>query len=351
MPLDVLFDDLEDDALAAVHAVSEVLDVEPGVTIIAEFDTTDSMYVLESGRVNVQAGGAVVATLEKGAILGEIGLFTLAVRTASVITASQSTFLKIGRDAFDKLREAGNPVAFRIERRALGQLTARLRAQVASLQAVGAVTPRLRIPVNPDPSTGTEAPMSMATLTAVLGTTPAFAVDYRRAQRRIVRDGSLRLYLRGDVISDIEGDPRAPMVLLHGNVHAVTRVPDHPLHDGFVQVATLDEGTVFNILPAVDHGDQDLLFVVHGDASVIRLDGEVTAELLAADNLSGSVLRQAMIRSLFGQLSQATTALKQGHLTAVREATHPQQTERPKSLLNVDAATEGDYWDAWVEAP
>ena len=184
----ILFTGADNQSTIEALEAAETFEVPTGTVLIAEFDTPDTMFVLIRGSVTVHAENVVVATLHAGAVLGEIGLFTHAVRTASVIAAEPCVVRRLDRDAFERLRERENPVAFRIERRALKQLAQRLRGQVASLQAAAVSAPNLHLPLSREPSAGTLVPMSAAGEVALLGTASAFSVDAATSEAQISCD-------------------------------------------------------------------------------------------------------------------------------------------------------------------
>ena len=108
-----------------------------GDVVDEEGEVHDAMFFLESGEVTITVGGFDVAELGPGACVGEIALFTTAVRTASVTAKSDVVLHVLSRPAFESLRLEAPAVAASIERRAIGQLGARLRKVVADIRIVG----------------------------------------------------------------------------------------------------------------------------------------------------------------------------------------------------------------------
>jgi CRP/FNR family cyclic AMP-dependent transcriptional regulator len=104
----------------AEEAVSKFIQMDrpAGDVLIEEGEVHDSMLLVEAGEVTIIAGGFEVARMGVGSVIGEIGLFTHAVRTATVRAATPVTVQILSRKAFMELRNGGNPIAFRIERRA-----------------------------------------------------------------------------------------------------------------------------------------------------------------------------------------------------------------------------------------
>src|SRR5258708_12178932 len=80
-------------------------DVLAGTLIIHEGGTTDHLYVLIEGRLEVVKGDTVVAIItEPGAVLGEMSVLLDQSHTATVRAASDSTLYEIS-DAASFLRE------------------------------------------------------------------------------------------------------------------------------------------------------------------------------------------------------------------------------------------------------
>src|SRR6266478_2406937 len=76
-----------------------------GATVIREGETTDHLYVLIEGRLEVVKGETVVAIItEPGAVLGEMSVLLDQPHTATVRAASDSTVYEIS-DAASFLRE------------------------------------------------------------------------------------------------------------------------------------------------------------------------------------------------------------------------------------------------------
>lgn len=339
-----LFAGIEPEAVQAARAAARAVEVPAGTQLIAQYDTTDAMFVLDVGRVSVHAEGAVVATLEAGAVLGEIGLFTAAVRTASVVAAEPCKLIRIDRAAFETLREAENPVAFRMERRALQQLSGRIRGQIQSLQAVAAAAPDSLVPVEMEPSSGQIAPLPPAALVALLGTAASFSIDDKRYLRRICRSSLLAVIRHGEIVTDPEGAQNGLHVLLDGRIDGLARVPGRSMLEGMSTALSVDVGDVFNICPTVDGEGRSLWYVARQDSSLLHLDADIVQELYQADTQAGSVLRQAMIRSLFEQLTEATRALHTAHEAAVRAA---ESAGRPQPKPIVRARSAEAFVDDW----
>ena len=75
--------------------------------ICREGDTSDRMYLLESGVVEVIIGegsaAQVIAHLRRGDIFGEMGLLTDEQRAASILTGMPTLVLHLGRSTFTEI--------------------------------------------------------------------------------------------------------------------------------------------------------------------------------------------------------------------------------------------------------
>ena len=87
--------------------------VPEGTVLLHQDDPSGDIFVLESGRLGVEAvtaeGGRIrLRTLRPGVVVGEIALYTGGARTADVVAEAPSVVLRIGREAIERL-EAEEP--------------------------------------------------------------------------------------------------------------------------------------------------------------------------------------------------------------------------------------------------
>src|SRR5882762_10427169 len=87
----------------------------PGETLIRAGDEGSSMFVVNSGKVQVQvldrSGPRTVAVLTEGNFFGEMGLFTGEPRTASVVAIEETEVLEIGHAAMKQILETNPDLA------------------------------------------------------------------------------------------------------------------------------------------------------------------------------------------------------------------------------------------------
>ena len=104
--------------------------------ICREGDTSDHMYLLESGVVEVIIGESsaaqVIAHLRRGDIFGEMGLLTDEPRAASILTAMPTLVLQLGRSAFTEIIHLYPAILLNISRVLIERQRKSLRSLVRS---------------------------------------------------------------------------------------------------------------------------------------------------------------------------------------------------------------------------
>lgn len=104
----LLFSQLSEAEIRAVAEAMEFFTVKRGAVIIRERDKGDLMFVIHSGRVEVQKedeAGALrpVAQLARGEVFGEIALLQQVPRTSSVIALEDTELFALKKTDFDRL--------------------------------------------------------------------------------------------------------------------------------------------------------------------------------------------------------------------------------------------------------
>src|SRR4029079_19118584 len=99
-----VFEWLERDDLTALANRLREVAVEAGQTVFAQGDEGDSMYVIETGAVDIIAGSGkqkvTVAALFKQQYFGELSLLDGAPRSATAIANRATQLLALDRDDF-----------------------------------------------------------------------------------------------------------------------------------------------------------------------------------------------------------------------------------------------------------
>lgn len=77
------------------------LHIRRGETLITQGAESHAVYFVLAGRFRVERNGETVGHIEAGSVVGEIGFFTGATRTASVIAYRDSLALRLTREAYE----------------------------------------------------------------------------------------------------------------------------------------------------------------------------------------------------------------------------------------------------------
>jgi NTE family protein len=114
-----------------IKSASRARLIARGETLIEQDSAAETMYIVNFGLFEVKhvAAGPPVAEIGAGQLIGEIGFFAGAPRTASVIAARDSEVLEINRAGFDALT-ARFPEIQRAVTRALGKRLVQLAENV-----------------------------------------------------------------------------------------------------------------------------------------------------------------------------------------------------------------------------
>ena len=113
VPLFAGLDEVELDKLSKVAGRKRV---ERGSFVVRAGDSTDSLYILLSGRAKVtnsdeEGREIILAWLGSGEFFGEMGLIDSSPRSASVIAVEPCELLNISRDAFNRCLQDNFQVA------------------------------------------------------------------------------------------------------------------------------------------------------------------------------------------------------------------------------------------------
>jgi len=127
-----LFRALTPEEVEEIVKISKLLRVRRGMTVVEEGDEGEAMYILVEGRVGVLKklpGGDTtpLAELEPPSVFGEMSLIDRAPRSATVVTSEDSVLFQINLQAFNSLRAAYHPAAFKMLREIAPTMCARLR--------------------------------------------------------------------------------------------------------------------------------------------------------------------------------------------------------------------------------
>ena len=117
-----MFEALDAPLLESLGRAASWVTVSAGIPIIREGDPGDLFYVLASGAVDVSRGGQAVRRLDSvGDGFGEIALLRDVPRTATVVAATETELLTLGRREF-LAAVTGHPVARDVANQAVDEV-------------------------------------------------------------------------------------------------------------------------------------------------------------------------------------------------------------------------------------
>ena len=99
----VLFRHLDMSEQCKVLSIVRAVDVAPGEVIINEGETSDALYAIIKGKLEVERGGSPVRVLESGEHFGEMALFNARPRSATVRAKTAARLLVVERMRFNEL--------------------------------------------------------------------------------------------------------------------------------------------------------------------------------------------------------------------------------------------------------
>jgi CRP/FNR family transcriptional regulator, cyclic AMP receptor protein len=114
-----LFAGVSEADIARIARLATVIDYPSGSTIFVEDQPGDALYAVLRGRVEMRCRDRwgheqTLATLEPGALLGEIALLTDEPRSATAVAVTETTMLRLAHDTFMSLLQQGEGVGHQI---------------------------------------------------------------------------------------------------------------------------------------------------------------------------------------------------------------------------------------------
>lgn len=100
-----LFQGMTDQALEAVAALANEVEIADGATVTREGDPGDSFFVIVDGRLRISRHGETIRDLGPGEFLGEISLVDGRPRTATAVAVGPVNAIVIERPAFLELMD------------------------------------------------------------------------------------------------------------------------------------------------------------------------------------------------------------------------------------------------------
>jgi len=93
-----VFRDLPTEVLESLAPHLEEVELPTGRSLFEKGDLGSAMYIVVRGRVRVHDGTRTLATLEDGAVLGELSVLSSEERNASVTAESETRLLRLDQD-------------------------------------------------------------------------------------------------------------------------------------------------------------------------------------------------------------------------------------------------------------
>lgn len=109
-----LLQSLPPEDIAPLVSAARVVRLQSGQELFREGDAGSSLYLLDSGELEVIRGGARVAILTPGETVGEMAVVTGAPRTATIRALEDSRLFYIPKPAFDSLVQSAARVRDRV---------------------------------------------------------------------------------------------------------------------------------------------------------------------------------------------------------------------------------------------
>lgn len=121
----------EPDFIPGLLRILERVDARKGQFIFRQGDESDAMYLLAAGMVNVQLeleGGKTVRLkkMRPGAVVGEMGIYTTAPRSASVVATEPCTLYRLSRRTLNEIQGRDPAFAEAVNRYIVGLLASRV---------------------------------------------------------------------------------------------------------------------------------------------------------------------------------------------------------------------------------
>ena len=132
----VLMRGLSDADIAVVAPYLTDATVATGEVLVREGDPADPFYVVREGRVRVTRGGVLRSDIAPGGHLGELGLATRSVRSATATALEPTHLAVLWRTDFERLVLRRPAIASRLCLALLDTVGTRLRDVTARLDAV-----------------------------------------------------------------------------------------------------------------------------------------------------------------------------------------------------------------------
>jgi SulP family sulfate permease len=119
----------------------EPVDVPEGHVLIRQGDRPEDVFLLEKGLLTAQLGdddGSEVRlrTMGPGTVVGEVGMYTGGLRTASIVAEEPSRLLRLSRESLETMEREDPALAFALHRMFARSLASRLTDTLRTIDAL-----------------------------------------------------------------------------------------------------------------------------------------------------------------------------------------------------------------------
>ena len=135
-----LFDNLTEAQLDKIAAITEAATLPKEIVLIEEKDTSDALYIVASGSVEIWINPAMISTeseaiepvlvaeLMPGQVFGEMALVDQGMRSASAITKQDNTFiLRLPREKLIELCDSDIELGYKVMKNLAADLALKMR--------------------------------------------------------------------------------------------------------------------------------------------------------------------------------------------------------------------------------
>ncbi|MBI1870464.1 MAG: cyclic nucleotide-binding domain-containing protein [Chlamydiae bacterium] len=120
-----------DHEISELKGCAQLLEVSQGHVLFKKGDLADALYLIGQGAIEIRlpagAHEETIARLGENAVLGEVGILTDQIRSATAVAVLKTTLLKMNRGALERFLSEGRLGAFKLMYQIAKILSFRLR--------------------------------------------------------------------------------------------------------------------------------------------------------------------------------------------------------------------------------
>lgn len=136
-----LFRELTREEITEILHIGRVKELKKDAVIFKEGDRSDSLYIIYEGKVRIskmipKIGEEALSILEEGNYFGEMSLVEDSSRSAWAIAHTDVVLLEIPLDDFRKLMDRNHPLALKVLKSFVKELSKKLREANEKISAI-----------------------------------------------------------------------------------------------------------------------------------------------------------------------------------------------------------------------